>query len=139
MNQAYIEDRQGRKHGSDPTAHYVARFSGEAKDEYARMQGVDIEEEEPEPIGPVEYPRCGRDTPRHEPVCVWCNQAVSHAGVQSLQEQEQGVRDALFRFAQEKLELIEDFRRAQDFTDLLENNPDLFGDAQEFVQALSKK
>ncbi|MDS0243042.1 MULTISPECIES: tyrosine-type recombinase/integrase [unclassified Haloferax] len=138
MNQAYIEDRQGRKRGSDATAHYVARFGGEAEDEYARMQGVEVDEEEPEPIGPVECPRCGRDTPRHEPACVWCNQAISHAGIQSLDEQQQEVRDALFRFAQEKPELIEDFKRARDLTDLLENNPDLFGDAQEFVDALSE-
>jgi len=138
MNQAYIEDRQGRKRGSDATAHYVARFGGEAEDEYARMQGVEIDEEEPEPIGPVECPRCGRDTPRHEPACVFCNQAISHAGVQSLDEQQQKVRDALFQFAQEKPELIEDFKRARDLTDLLENNPDLFGDAQEFADALSE-
>ncbi|WP_058825923.1 tyrosine-type recombinase/integrase [Haloferax sp. Q22] len=138
MNQAYIEDRQGRKRGSDATAHYVARFGGEAEDEYARMQGVEIDEEEPEPIGPVECPRCGRDTPRHEPACVFCNQAISHAGVQSLDEQQQKVRDALFQFAQEKPELIEDFQRARDLTDLLENNPDLFGDAQEFADALSE-
>lgn len=138
MNQAYIEDRQGRKRGSDATAHYVARFGGEAEDEYARMQGVEIDEEEQEPIGPLECPRCGRDTPRHEPACVWCNQAISHAGIQSLDEQQQEVRDALFRFAQEKPELIEDLKRARDFTDLLENNPDLFGDAQEFVETLSE-
>jgi integrase len=139
MNQAYIEDRQGRKRGSDATAHYVARFGGEAEDEYARMQGVDVEEDEPDPIGPVECPRCGRETPRHEPACVWCNQAINHAGVQSLEEQEQEVRDALFRFAEEDPEVIEDLKRARDFTDLLENNPDLFGDAQEFVEALSEK
>lgn len=138
MNQAFIEDRQGRKRGSDATAHYVARFGGEAEDEYARMQGIDIDEEEPEPIAPLECPRCGRNTPRHEPACVWCNQAISHAGIQSLDEQQQEVRNALFRFAQEKPELIEDFKRARDLTDLLENNPDIFGDAQEFVEALSK-
>lgn len=139
MNQAYIEDRQGRKRGSDATAHYVARFGGEAEDEYARMQGVDVEEEEPEPIGPVECHRCGRDTPRHEPACVWCNQALDHAGVQALEDQEREVRDALFRFAQERPELIDDLRRARDLTELLENNPDLFGDAQAFVEALSEK
>ncbi|PSQ27810.1 integrase [Halobacteriales archaeon QS_9_68_17] len=138
MNQAYIEDRQGRKRGSDATAHYVARFGGEAEDEYARMQGVEIDEEEPDPIGPLECPRCGRDTPRHEPACVFCGQAISHTGIQSLGDQQQKVRDALFQFAQEKPELIEDFKRARDLTDLLENNPDLFGDAQEFADALSE-
>ncbi|MBX0303714.1 tyrosine-type recombinase/integrase [Haloarcula salinisoli] len=138
MNQAYIEDRQGRKRGSDATAHYVARFGGEAENEYARMQGVDIEEEEPEPLGPVSCPRCGKDTPRHEPTCVWCNQALDHAGVQALEDEEREVRDALFRFAQEKPELIQDLQRARDFTDLIENNPDLFGDAQSFAEALSE-
>lgn len=138
MNQAYIEDRQGRKRGSDATAHYVARFGGEAENEYARMQGVDIEEDESEPLGPVECPRCGRETPRHEPTCVWCNQAIDHAGVEELEDQEQEVRDALFRFANEKPEMIDDLRRARDFTDLIKENPDLFADAQSFVDALSE-
>jgi hypothetical protein len=139
MNQAFIEDRQGRKRGSDLTAHYVARFGGEAEEEYARMQGIDVEKEESEPLGPVECPRCGKDTPRHEPTCVWCNQALDHAGVASLEEQEQEVRDTLLRYAQEQPELIEDLRRARDFTEMIEENPDLFDDAQSFVETLSEK
>lgn len=68
--QSFIEDRQGRTRGSDATAHYVARFGGEADDEYARLHGVEVEQEEAEPFGPVECPRCGKQTPRDENSCV---------------------------------------------------------------------
>ncbi|MUV58272.1 site-specific integrase [Halogeometricum sp. CBA1124] len=132
-----IEDLQGRKRGSDATAHYVARFGGEAEEELARLHGIDVDEDEPEPIGPVDCPRCGRETPRHEPACVWCNQALDHAGMKSLEEEEREVRDALFRFAQQNPELLEDFQQARDLTELLEKDPELFEDAQAFAEALS--
>lgn len=139
MAQAYIEDRQGRKRGSDATAHYIARFGGEAEDEYARMQGVEIDEEEPEPIGPVECRRCGRETPRHEPACVWCNQAIDHAGIVDLEDQEREVRDAFFRFADEHPEILKYLGPARNFTDLLDDNPELFEDARAFVDAQTEK
>lgn len=137
MSQPYIEDRQGRKRGSDATAHYVARFGGEAEDDYARMHGLEVDEEEPEPIGPVECPRCGKETPRHEPACVWCKQALDHAGAQSLEEDEKKVREAVFRLSKENPELLDDVQQSRDFSDVLEDNPDLFGDAQEFFEAVS--
>ena len=137
MSQPYIEDRQGRKRGSDATAHYVARFGGEAEDDYARMHGLEVEEEKPEPIGPVICPRCGKETPRHEPACVWCKQALDHAGAEALKEDEREVRDAVLRLAKEHPKLLDDVQRTRDFSELLEDNPDLFGEAQEFLEAAS--
>jgi hypothetical protein len=137
MSQPYIEDRQGRKRGSDATAHYVARFGGEAEDDYARMHGLEVEEEKSEPIGPVKCPRCGKETPRHEPACVWCKQALDHAGAEALKEEEREVRDAVLRLAKEHPELLDDVQRTRDFSELLEDNPDLFGEAQEFLKAAS--
>jgi integrase len=137
MSQPYIEDRQGRKRGSDATAHYVARFGGEAEDDYARMHGLEVEEEEPEPIGPLECPRCGKETPRHEPACVWCKQALDHAGAETLEEEEKKVRKAALRFAKENPEVLDDVQESRDFSELLEDNPELFGDAQDFLEKLS--
>ena len=51
--------------GSDdgyPT-YYVARFGGEAEDDYARMHGSEVEEEKSEPIGPVKCPAVVRRRP----------------------------------------------------------------------------
>ena len=138
LNEAFINDRQGRARGSDATAHYVARFGGRAEDEYARMQGVEIDQKEPEPIGPIKCPRCGNDTPRHEPACVHCQQALDHAVVESLEADEREVRNAFFRFAQENTEVLSDYQNAREFTEILERNPDLFQDAQSFVEALSE-
>lgn len=137
MSQAEIEDRQGRKRGSDATAHYIARFGGEADEEYARLHGVEVDEEEPEPIGPVKCPRCGNDTPRHKPACVHCQQVLKHGAVQSIEDDEREVRSAFLRFARENQELLKDYQRSRDFTELLENDPDLLSDAQEFVDALA--
>jgi hypothetical protein len=138
MNEAFINDRQGRARGSDATAHYVARFGGRAEDEYARMQGIEVEEDRPEPIGPVKCPRCGNDTPRHEPACVHCHQAIDHGGVQSIEEDEREVRNALFRFAKENPGLLDDYQRSRDLTDFFENNPGLFQEVQSFVDAVAK-
>lgn len=138
-NEALINDRQGRSRGSDATAHYVARFGGRAEDEYARAQGVEVDEEEPEPIGPVKCPRCGNDTPRHEPACVHCQQALNHGAVQEIEDAESEVRDAFLNFAQENPGLLEDYQNSRDFTDMLEENPELFEDARDFAEALSEK
>ncbi|MFB6188819.1 MAG: tyrosine-type recombinase/integrase [Halapricum sp.] len=139
MNEAFINDRQGRARGSDATAHYVARFGGRAEEEYARLQGIEVDQEEPEPIGPVKCPRCGNDTPRHEPACVHCHQALGHAEVQTIEEDERKVRDVFFRLAGEHPEILQDYQDSRNFTELLEANPDLFREAQEFVDALSNE
>jgi site-specific recombinase XerC len=137
MGQAQIEDRQGRKRGSDATAHYIARFGGEADDEYARLHGMDVEEEESEPIGPVECPRCDKKTPRERDTCVWCNQPLKYGALESIEDDERDVRDAVFRFAGENPELLSDLEQSRVFSELISDNPELVEDAREFSDALS--
>jgi hypothetical protein len=137
MGQAQIEDRQGRKRGSEATAHYIARFGGESDDEYARLHGLEVDEDESEPIGPVECPRCHEKTPRDRPACMWCNQPLSHGAIDSIEEDERDVRDAVFRFAKENPDLLTDLEQSRTFSELIEDHPDLVEDAQEFVDTLA--
>lgn len=139
MNQAFIEDRQGRKRGSDATAHYVARFGGEADNEYAKMHGLEVEEDDSEPLGPAECPRCQRDTPPHRETCVWCNQPLEYGAIESIEKDEEEVRDQVFRLAQEDPEFLEDIQQARRFSELVEDNPDILEDAQAFAESLSEE
>ncbi len=139
MNQAFIEDRQGRKRGSDATAHYVARFGGEADDEYAKMHGLEVEEDESEPLGPVECPRCQKDTPRHRETCVWCNQPLEYGAIESIEEDQKEVRNQIFRLAQQDPELLKDVQQARRFSELVDDNPDILEDAQAFAESLSEE
>ncbi|SDY52838.1 tyrosine-type recombinase/integrase [Halopenitus persicus] len=139
MNQAFIEDRQGRKRGSDATAHYVARFGGDADNEYAKMHGLEVEEDESEPLGPVECPRCQKDTPRHRETCVWCNQPLEYGAIESIEEDQSEVRDQVFRLAQENPEFLEDIQRARNFSEIVDDNPDILEDAQAFAESLSEE
>lgn len=61
-----IEDRQGRKRGSDHTQRYLAAFGSESNEvAYLSALGEDIGEDAPDQAGlPVDCPRCGRETPR---------------------------------------------------------------------------
>ncbi|WP_323677874.1 site-specific integrase [Halorubellus sp. PRR65] len=136
MNEAFINDRQGRSRGSEATAHYVAKFGGRAEDEYARLQGIEVDADEPEPIGPVKCPRCGNDTPRHEPACVHCQQAIDHEGIQTISQDEKAVRDALLRFAKDNPELLDDYQSARNLTELFEDRPELFEDVQSYIDAV---
>lgn len=77
MNARYIEKRQGRKPGSDSVANYVAIFDEDVGNEYARLMGIEVkDDEEQQDLAPLECPRCGKSTPRDEDRCVWCNQAM---------------------------------------------------------------
>jgi integrase len=139
MNQAYIEDRQGRKRGSDATAHYIARFGGEVDDEYARIHGMEVDEGEPEPDGPVECPQCHMDTPREFATCVFGNQPLEYGAVDSIEEDEREVREAVFQFARDNPELLDDLEQSRELSDLVDGNPELIEDAQEFADALSEE
>jgi len=137
MPQAFIEDRQGRKRGSDVTAHYVAKFGGEADTTYAKLHGKDVEETDPDPIGPVECPWCGRETPRDEDACVWCRQPLEYDEIEARKEDDREVRSAVLRMAKENPDLLDNIEQAREFMDLFEDDPELFADAREFADALS--
>jgi len=77
VNQAHLEDHHGWERGSKIASRYVAVF-GDANDRaIARAHGSDVEQDENDPISPVECPRCGRETPRHEDHCTWCHQVLN--------------------------------------------------------------
>lgn len=95
MSQPRIEDRQGRKRGSEHTRRYMARFGDESNEQqYALLHGKDVETDEPEEFGPVECPRCDRDTPREKPHCMWCSQALSFEAAEAAQQQSNALLEA---------------------------------------------
>ncbi|WP_265109140.1 site-specific integrase [Halosolutus halophilus] len=76
---ARIEDRQGRKRGSEHTARYMARFGEESNERaYAQLHGLEVESDEPEDVAPVPCPRCGEDTPSDRDFCIHCHQSLDH-------------------------------------------------------------
>lgn len=81
MNESFINDRQGRTRGSKATAHYVAKVGGRAEDEYARLQGLEVDDERVRPgggvIGPVAFERASRCTNYSVPVSCASNHSVS--------------------------------------------------------------
>lgn len=92
VSQAHLEAHHGWTRGSKVAARYVAVF-GEASDrEIARAHGLDVSADESDPIAPLECPRCGRNSPRDEPACVWCGQALSQSGLETVREQNAAVR-----------------------------------------------
>ena len=137
MNQAHIEDHHGWVRGSDVAARYVSVFGEDADRELAKVHGVEVEEEEPDPVGPVECPRCGKQTPRDEDFCVWCGQATDHGAIEAVKEEEQDLRDAILTLIREDPELLDDIERAQDAMTVFESRPDLLEDAERFREALS--
>lgn len=137
MPQAFIEDRQGRKRGSDVTAHYVAKFGGEADTTYAKLHGKDVEETDADPIGPVDCPRCGRETPRDEDACVWCRQPLEYEEIEARKQEDREVRSAVLRMAKENDDVLDNIEQAREFLDLFEDDPEMFADARKFADALS--
>ena len=95
MNQARIEDRQGRKRGSEHTARYMARFGEESSErQYAQMHGRDVEVDETDEFAPLTCPRCDRESPRHEEFCVWCHMALTPEAAEEAEALEDRFFDA---------------------------------------------
>lgn len=136
-NAALIEDRQGRERGSKAVARYVARFGEDAEAQYARLNGKEVEEAEPDDLAPVECPRCSRDTPADEDRCMWCNQPLDYDATAELHAEQREVRKATLRLIQSNPELLNDIEAATDLQTVLEENPELHEAAREFQQALS--
>lgn len=134
-----IEDRQGRRRGSEAAARYIAKF-GEATDaQYARLQGKEVETSEPESHAPVECPRCGQDTPHDRDECVFCGQALEYdsESLEQKRQEQQEVRRAVLRLAKENPDILDEIEQAQSLMDLFEQHPELEAEAQQFVKALS--
>lgn len=137
VNQPYLEHRYGWKRGSDVAARYIAVFSEASDREIARAYGVDVEEDEPDPIGPSTCPRCQQETPRGEPVCVWCGQATEHEAVQQLEEEQREVRTELLQIVKDDPELLDDLERFERLMDFVDTNPEVMHEARSFVEATS--
>ncbi len=135
MNQAYIEDRQGRKRGSEATAYYIAKFGGEADDRYAEIHGLEVETEEADSHAPLECPRCDKQTPADEAFCVWCNQAMDPQAVQEIEEKETEQRQNLLTLAKENPELLEQLEQMEPLMKALGDDPELIDVATQFAES----
>lgn len=103
-SQARIEDRQGRKRGSDHTRRYMAHFGEESQERaYARLHDLDVEpEEDAANVAPVECPRCQRETPRNKEQCMWCNFALSEEAVEAAKTRQELGLQAVGRLVSEE-------------------------------------
>ena len=138
MNQAHIEDHHGWVRGSDVASRYVSVFGQDADRELAKIHGAEIDEDaEPDPIAPMDCPRCGKETPRKKDFCVWCGQATSHDAVEEIKAEEQDLRDSILTLIKEDPELLDDIEKAQEAMTVFENRPDLLEDAERFREAMS--
>ena len=136
MNQAHIEEHHGWKRGSDVAARYVSVFADDADRELARIHGLDVEEEEPDPIAPVECPRCGQETPRDEEFCVWCNQAIEAGAVEQLKINERRVQRVILGFAKDDPSLLDDIEEREELLTVLQDNPEAQRRAEQFLDEL---
>jgi len=136
MSQAHIEERLGWTRGSSVAARYVSVFAEDADRELARIHGREVEEEEPDPIAPVACPRCGRDTPRDEEFCVWCDQAIDHGAVEQLKTDEREVQRLLLGIAKDNPGLLDEVEEREQILTALQDNPDLQRKASEFLDEI---
>jgi hypothetical protein len=133
VNQAVLEDHHGWVRGSKVASRYVAVF-GEASDrEVARAQGVDVTDEEPEPIAAVTCPRCDEKTPREEPFCIWCHQAIEHGAVDEIEAEQQTQRRQLLGFAKEHPELLDRLEELEPLIEAVGGDADVIETARRFV------
>lgn len=133
VNQAVLEDHHGWKTGSNAAARYISVFSDASDREIAGAHGLDVEEEEPEPIAAITCPRCEKETPRHERFCMWCRQALDHGAVEEMEATQQQERRQLLGFAKEHPELIDQLEELEPLVEALGGDPDVIETARRFV------
>jgi len=97
VSQKHLENHHGWVDNSDEARRYITVFAEDTDREIAKAHGIDVSEDELEPIGPVDCPRCQRETPRDKMQCMWCGQALSQKGVEKIEER----RERLFESALE--------------------------------------
>lgn len=135
VNQTHLEEHHGWKRGSDIASRYITVFSEANDREIARAHGADVQEEEHEPIAPVTCPRCRSETPRDEPLCVWCGQAMEQGAVEELESEKREARTELLRIAREDPSLLEDLNQLEQVMEFVDSNPGVLREAKEFVEA----
>jgi len=132
-----IEDRQGRERGSEHTARYLARFGDESNERaYARVQGVDVDEADPEEedVAPEPCQRCGELVPPHKEFCGNCHLSTDLETKEAL--------DQVLETFDEQIVATGDVEKRRDLVQgrrSLENNPDMMDadDLHELASSLS--
>ncbi len=104
VSQHHLERHHGWVENSDEARRYIIVFAEDTAREVARAHGMDVSADEIADIGPVECPRCQRETPRDKVQCMWCGQALSPKGVEKIEER----RERLFDSALEAEEDMKD-------------------------------
>lgn len=136
VNQAVLEDHHGWVRGSTVAARYVSVFSEASDREIARAHGVDVTEDEPDPIAAVTCPRCERETPRDEQFCMWCHQAIEHGAVDEIERQQETKRRELLALAKDNPELLDRLEDVEPFIEAVGGDPDVVDAAREFADAV---
>lgn len=136
MSQAHLEEHHGWTRGSDAASRYIAIFGDAAENELARIHGLDVAEEESEPIGPVNCPRCEKETPRDRDFCVWCEQALDQGAVEQLRLDERKAQRVIFRMAKEDPSILEEVEEREQIMAVIEDDPELQRQAKRFLEAL---
>lgn len=95
VSQTALENRYGWVRGSDEAARYIAVFGEESEREIAMALGIDVGEDEPDPMGPVTCTRCDQDTPRDKDRCVWCGQPLTVEAAQEAKATQKAGLEAL--------------------------------------------
>lgn len=136
-NSHLIEDRQGRERGSKAVARYVARFGEDAADQYAKMQGIEIEEDDDTPgSAPVVCPRCEKQTPADREFCMWCDQMLEHGARAELQEEQEAKRRRFLQIAREDPALLDEVEETEDMIEFFDGDTSLIREARAFVDAV---
>lgn len=135
-NESLINDRQGRTKTSDHARRYLAEFGPENENrQYAELQGLDVETEKTKDRTPLTCPRCDKETPRDEPFCVWCHQAMEPNAVSDLEKEESEQRRELLRIAKENPELLDAVEELEPLIETLGGDAEVIDTARDFVEA----
>ncbi|MFD1601073.1 tyrosine-type recombinase/integrase [Halobellus rarus] len=136
-NESFINERQGRKATSDHARRYIAEFGPENENnQYAELQGLEVQTAKTEDRTPLTCPRCDKQTPRDEPFCVWCHQAMEPEAVQELEEREDEQRRKLLRIAQDNPELLQTLEEMEPLIEALGGDAELIDAAASFTEAV---
>jgi site-specific recombinase XerD len=135
-NESLINSRQGRTKTSDHARRYLAEFGPENENkQYAELQGLEVETEKTKDRTPLTCPRCDKETPRDEPFCVWCHQAMETDAVNELEQEESEQRRELLRIAKENPELLEAVEELEPLIESLGGDAQVIDTARQFVEA----
>ncbi|PCR89348.1 site-specific integrase [Natrinema ejinorense] len=117
VSQAHLEDHHGWTRGSDIAARYVSVFAEANDREIAKAHGKDVQEDEHDDLAPLKCPRCDRETPRENDVCVWCGQALSQRAIDEEDELERRWMESAGEVADLEDLTLDDIMEAKDAVD----------------------